>query len=215
MAGGGRVRVIASPLEPHTAERLAAFPSSQTSTHADPHHLHRVLTTVRDPPFAPALALLCCSQERWEIDALHRCAQKPPTTQRPAAASERTRCGPTRTLWAPAGPFPCALVDVSIRLPGHPGPRSPQLHACRRGLRHGLRCLCPGRPAGTSPIDATPARRSARTGDAGVPTSSPCVPARRHARLFPFPSHATRTAGVSSHTAARQRHASSFHGIAH
>jgi hypothetical protein len=35
------VRMIASRLEPHTAEHLAAFPSSQASTHDDPHHVHQ------------------------------------------------------------------------------------------------------------------------------------------------------------------------------
>jgi hypothetical protein len=36
--------VIASCLEPQTAERLADFPSSQMSTHADLHYLHRWVT---------------------------------------------------------------------------------------------------------------------------------------------------------------------------
>lgn len=64
-----QVRVIESRIEPHTAERLSAFPSSQTSNQADPHHLHRVVTTMLDPQLAPALDLICCSHERWEIDA--------------------------------------------------------------------------------------------------------------------------------------------------
>lgn len=55
-----QVRVIEYHIEPHTAERLAAFPSSQTSNHADPHQLHRLLTTLLDPQFAPALELICC-----------------------------------------------------------------------------------------------------------------------------------------------------------
>jgi len=50
-----QVRVIEYHIEPHTAERLAAFPSSQTSNHADPHQLHRLVTTLLDPQLAPAL----------------------------------------------------------------------------------------------------------------------------------------------------------------
>jgi hypothetical protein len=64
-----QVRVIAYRIEAHTAERRAEFPSSQTSNHADPHHLHRLVTTVLDPQLAPALELIGCSQERWEIEA--------------------------------------------------------------------------------------------------------------------------------------------------
>ena len=64
-----QVRVIEYRIEPHTAERLAEFPSSQTSNHADPHQLHRLVTTLLDPPLAPALELIWCSHERWEIEA--------------------------------------------------------------------------------------------------------------------------------------------------
>jgi hypothetical protein len=62
-------RVIESRIEPGTAERLAAFPSSQTATRADPRHLHRLVTTVLDPEHAPATERILCSQERGEIDA--------------------------------------------------------------------------------------------------------------------------------------------------
>jgi hypothetical protein len=44
-----QVRVIEYRIEPHTAERLAEFPSSQTSNHADPRQLHRLMTTLLDP----------------------------------------------------------------------------------------------------------------------------------------------------------------------
>jgi Insertion element 4 transposase N-terminal/Transposase DDE domain len=64
-----QVRVIEYRIEPHTAERLAEFPSSQTSNHADPHHLHRLVTTLLDPQLAPALELIGCYHERWEIEA--------------------------------------------------------------------------------------------------------------------------------------------------
>jgi hypothetical protein len=44
-----QVRVIEYHIEPHTAERLAEFPSSQTSNHSDPRQLHRLVTTLLDP----------------------------------------------------------------------------------------------------------------------------------------------------------------------
>jgi len=64
-----QVRVIEYHIEPSTAERLAAFPSSQTANRADPRQLHRLVTTLLDPQHAPALELILCSHERWEIEA--------------------------------------------------------------------------------------------------------------------------------------------------
>jgi hypothetical protein len=63
------VRVIEYRIEPDTAERLAEFPSSQTSNHPDPRQLHRLVTTLLDPQHAPALELIHCYHERWEIEA--------------------------------------------------------------------------------------------------------------------------------------------------
>lgn len=61
-------RVIEYRIEPRTAERLAQLPSSQTSNHADPGQLHRLVTPLLDPPQAPAVELILCSHERWEIE---------------------------------------------------------------------------------------------------------------------------------------------------
>jgi len=63
-----QVRVIEYRIEPHTAERLAEFPASQTSNHPDPRQLHRLVTTLLDPLQAPALELINCYHERWEIE---------------------------------------------------------------------------------------------------------------------------------------------------
>jgi len=64
-----QVRIIEYRIEPHTAERLAEFPSSQTSNHPDPRQLHRLVTTLLDPQQAPARELINCYHERWEIEA--------------------------------------------------------------------------------------------------------------------------------------------------
>ena len=63
------MRVIEYRIEPHTAERLAEFPSSQTSNRANPYQLHRLVTTLLDPQQAPAVELILCYHERWEIEA--------------------------------------------------------------------------------------------------------------------------------------------------
>jgi hypothetical protein len=107
------VQMIASRLEPYTAERLTAFPSLQTSAHADPHHLHRVGTTVLDPTLAPALERLGCSHERGEIDACID-AHTPSATERPVVARERTRWSTPGTVRTASGPFHRALVDASL-----------------------------------------------------------------------------------------------------
>lgn len=64
-----QVRVMEYRIEPFTAERLAEFPTSQTSNPRDPGQLHRWVTTLLDPQQAPALELIDCYHERWEIEA--------------------------------------------------------------------------------------------------------------------------------------------------
>lgn len=64
-----QVRVIEYHIEPATAERLAAFPSSQTANRANPRQVHRLVTTLLDPRLAPAIELILCYHERWEIEA--------------------------------------------------------------------------------------------------------------------------------------------------
>ena len=64
-----QVRVIEYRIEPRTAERLAQFPSSQTCNRADPTQVHREVPTLLDPQHAPALELILCYHERWEIEA--------------------------------------------------------------------------------------------------------------------------------------------------
>jgi hypothetical protein len=209
-----QVRVIEYHIEPHTAERLAEFPSSQTSNHADPHQLHRLVTTLLDPQLAPALELICCYHERWEIEACideqknHlRLSGQPLRSKEPALVRQEL--------------YGLLLAHYIVRWwmhqsarPRRLGSRSSQLHACRRGLRHRLLCLCPGRPAGASPIEAAPAHRSVRIGYTVASTPSPFLPACRQACLFPFPSQATRTARLYPQKAALQRHSSYLNGIA-
>jgi hypothetical protein len=64
-----QVRVIEYRIEPHTAERLAQFPASQTTNRPDPRQVHRLVTTLLDPQQAPAVELILCYHERWEIEA--------------------------------------------------------------------------------------------------------------------------------------------------
>ena len=191
-----QVRVIEYRLEPHTAERLAEFPASQTSNHSDPRQLHRLVTTLLDPQQAPAVELILCYHERWEIEA---CIDEQKTHLRLSGQPLRSK-DPVlvrkATLWPPPGALPCALVDASIRLRGQLGPRSPQFHPCRRGLGHRLLCVCPGPARGAPSHAEAPAGRSARAGHPLASTPSALLPACRQARLLPFPSQATGPAGL-------------------
>jgi hypothetical protein len=63
-----QVRIIEYRIESSTAERLAQFPSSQTSNRATPGQVHRLVTTLVDPQQAPAVELILCYHERWEIE---------------------------------------------------------------------------------------------------------------------------------------------------
>src|SRR5260370_32400323 len=197
-----QVRVIEYRLEPHTAERLAEFPASQTSNPPDPHPLHRLVTTLLDPEQYPALDLIACYHERWEIEA---CIDEQKNHLRLSGQplpSRGPRPGATGTLRAAPGPLPRTLVDASIRLRGRPGPRSSQLHACRRGVGHCLLCVCPGpTPGGPPAAGATPGR-SARTVHTAPSTPPALLPPRRQARLFPVPSQATGPAGLYPQKAA-------------
>src|SRR5260370_40200786 len=64
-----QVRVIEYRIEPHTAERLAEFPSSQTVNRADPRQVHRLVTTLLAPQQRPALGLILCYHARREVEA--------------------------------------------------------------------------------------------------------------------------------------------------
>jgi len=117
-----QVRVIEYRIERHTAERLAQFPSSQTSNHADPGQLHRLVTTLLDPQQAPAVELILCYHERWEIEA---CIDEQKTHLRLSGQPLRSKePGLVRkaTLRPAPGALYRALVDASIRTPGRLGP---------------------------------------------------------------------------------------------
>ena len=72
MRGIGQVplilRVIEYRLQPVVAHDLALLPVSRTCRRADPWEVHRLVTTLLDPLQAPALDLISCYHERWEIE---------------------------------------------------------------------------------------------------------------------------------------------------
>lgn len=201
-----QVRVIASHIEPHTAERLAACPFSHTSNHADPHHLHRVVTTVLNPPLAPARERIGCSHERWEIEACmdehktHLRLSGQPLRRKEPAVVRQARDG--RLL---AHSIVCWWI--------HPSACQGDLDPDRLSLTYAVEvvdtacCAC-------ALVARQELPRSARSGSVGAPTPSPCVSSCRETRLFSLPSQATGTTRLYTHKAALQRHASSFHGIA-
>src|SRR5260370_13573163 len=120
-----QVRVIEYRLEPHIAERLAELPASQTSNPPAPRQLHRLVPTLLDPEQYPALDLIECYHERWEIAA---CIDEQKNHLRLSGQplpSQGPRPGATGTLRAPPGPLHRALVAASSRLPARLRPRSP------------------------------------------------------------------------------------------
>lgn len=63
-----QVRIIEYRLHPHVSQELGQFPPSRNAREADPSQVHRLLTTLLDPVSAPALDLILCYHERWEIE---------------------------------------------------------------------------------------------------------------------------------------------------
>lgn len=49
-------------------QELEQFPASRNVREANPSQVHRLLTTLLDPLSAPALDLILCYHERWEIE---------------------------------------------------------------------------------------------------------------------------------------------------
>jgi hypothetical protein len=65
-----QVRIIEYRIEPSTAERLAQFPSSQTSNRAAPGQVHRLVTTLLDPrasllPSNSSSAIMSAGRLKW------------------------------------------------------------------------------------------------------------------------------------------------------
>jgi hypothetical protein len=63
-----QVRVIEYRLHPLLTQELDQQPRSRNSAPADPSQVHRLVTTLLDPVQAPALELIACYHERWEIE---------------------------------------------------------------------------------------------------------------------------------------------------
>lgn len=65
-----QVRVIEYRLIPQLVNDLTPLPRSRNSAPADPGQIHRLVTTLLDPEVAPALELILCYHERWEIEEI-------------------------------------------------------------------------------------------------------------------------------------------------
>jgi hypothetical protein len=62
------VRVIEYRLRPQLVQDLACMPPSRNGNPANPGQIHRLVTTLLDPVLAPALDLILCYHERWELE---------------------------------------------------------------------------------------------------------------------------------------------------
>jgi hypothetical protein len=67
-----QLRVFEYRIEPHTAERLAQFPSSQTGDGADPTQAHWLVTTVLDPQQASVVLVHPLLPRALAYRGLHR-----------------------------------------------------------------------------------------------------------------------------------------------
>jgi hypothetical protein len=65
-----QVRVIEYRLIPQLVNDLTPLPCSRNSDPAHPGQIHRLVTTLLDPVVAPALELILCYHERWEIEEI-------------------------------------------------------------------------------------------------------------------------------------------------
>lgn len=65
-----QVRVIDYRLFPQLVNDLTPLPHSRNSNPSDPGHVHRLVTTLLEPELAPALELILCYHERWEIEEI-------------------------------------------------------------------------------------------------------------------------------------------------
>ena len=65
-----QVRVIAYRLIPQLVNDLTPLPRSRNSDPAHPGQIHRLVTTLLDPVVAPALEVILCYHERWEIEEI-------------------------------------------------------------------------------------------------------------------------------------------------
>jgi Insertion element 4 transposase N-terminal/Transposase DDE domain len=63
-----QVRIIEYFLHPTLTQELETQPHSRNCPVIDPTQKHRLLTTLLDPQQAPALELILCYHERWEIE---------------------------------------------------------------------------------------------------------------------------------------------------
>jgi hypothetical protein len=63
-----QVRVIEYRLIASLVNELTPLPCSRNSDPAKPGAIHRLVTTLLDPEQAPALELILCYHERWEIE---------------------------------------------------------------------------------------------------------------------------------------------------
>ncbi len=86
-----QVRRIEYRLHPLLTQELEQFPASRNAREADPGQVHRLLTTLLDPLSAPALDLILCYHERWEIENVidelkthQRLSEQPLRSQDPA-----------------------------------------------------------------------------------------------------------------------------------
>jgi hypothetical protein len=100
---------------------------------AEAEPIYRLVTTVLDPPAAPAEELAALYQERWEIETALDELKTPPARSEDRVAEQDARLGPPRILRAPAGALCGEGTDAGSGVEGGRRSRPALFPPCRAG----------------------------------------------------------------------------------
>src|SRR5216683_626887 len=96
----------------------------------EPEQIYRLATTWLNPRTAPALDLIDCYHERWEVEVVLDEIKTHQRLQQPVLRSRTPEGVRKASLCAVTGPLCGACAHASRRLSGWRGPRSPQFYRC-------------------------------------------------------------------------------------
>ena len=187
------LRVIEYTLEPLVAQQMRLLAHSTTSPASDPTAVHRLVTTLLDPQRYPALDLILCYHERWEIE---RCIDEIKIHLRLSAhpLRSRTPLGVLQELYG-------LLLHYAVRSLMATSAAQADLDPDRLSFTHAIHVLSDAlllAPLVPTPaaLLAAPLGRPARSGHPASSTPLALQSARPQA-LLPFPPQALHRSGLS------------------
>src|SRR5260370_526014 len=96
----------------------------------EPEQIYRLAPTWLNPRTAPALDLIDCYHERWEVEVVLDEIKTHQRLQQPVLRSRTPEGVRKASLCAVTSPLCGACAHASRRLSGWRGPRSPQFYRC-------------------------------------------------------------------------------------